>query len=326
MLKTISFGEALIDMLSSKTPQSPAAELETFTKYAGGAPANVAAAIGRLGGDSYFAGKIGEDMFGDFIRESFADFNVKDDYILSTDQAKTALAFVSLDDEGERAFSFYRDPSADMLFTGDEFQDSWFEQVGYFHFCSNTLTSDSIYGATLRGIEKAKSADYCISFDVNLRKNLWPKNRDALTPIWQCIKQSHIVKLCVEEMDFIRNGNSIEATLKRIFADTAVLVLLTDGGKPLQYFTALPSNQYQQNSLTPPVIKVVDSTAAGDAFMGGFLYQLTSQNISQSTLATFCNTAHNLQQALTFACHCGAFAATHKGALSSLPRREQITV
>lgn len=322
MLKTISFGEALIDMLSSKTKQSATTEQETFTKYAGGAPANVAAAIGRLGGDSYFAGKIGEDMFGEFIRESFTEFNVKDDYILSTDQAKTALAFVSLDEEGERTFSFYRDPSADMLFTGAEFKDSWFNKPGYFHFCSNTLTADTIYGATLCGIGKAKNSNFCISFDVNLRKNLWPANRDALGPIWQCIEHSHIVKLCAEEMEFLCNGNSIEKTLQNIFSGSTQLVLLTDGGKPLKFFNATDSG-YSENSLTPPVIKMVDSTAAGDAFMGGFLYQLTAQDITQTDLASFCST-HKLAKALTFASHCGAFAASHKGALSSLPKLENI--
>ena len=322
MLKTISFGEALIDMLSSKTKQSPASEQETFTKYAGGAPANVAAAIGRLGGDSYFAGKIGEDMFGEFIRDSFTEFSVKDDYILTTDEAKTALAFVSLDEDGERTFSFYRDPSADMLFTGAEFQDSWFENPGYFHFCSNTLTANSIYGATLSGIGKAKNEGFCISFDVNLRKNLWPANRDALGPIWQCIKYAHIVKLCAEEMEFLCNGNSVEDTLKNIFTGATQLVLLTDGGKPLKYFNATDTG-YTESSITPPVIKTVDSTAAGDAFMGGFLYQLTEQDITQSQLTSFCET-DQLAQALSFASHCGAFAASHKGALTSLPHIEDI--
>jgi len=325
MLKTIAFGEALIDMLSSKTKNSSNTEQETFTKYAGGAPANVAAAIGRLGGNSYFAGKIGADMFGEFIRESFAEFNVKVDYLSSTTEAKTALAFVSLDEAGERTFSFYRDPSADMLFTGSDFQDSWFEQQGYFHFCSNTLTSEAICAATLTGIEKAKDANFCISFDVNLRSNLWPANRDALAPIWQCVKQSHIVKLCAEEMDFLCHSQSIEDTLEKIFLGATQLVLLTDGGKPLKYFTKGDNHSYSEHSLTPPSIKMVDSTAAGDAFMGGFLFQLTSQDVVLSELANFCSESDKLQQALTFSSQCGAFAASHKGALTSLPHIADIS-
>jgi fructokinase len=325
MLKTIAFGEALIDMLSSKTRNAANDKQETFTKYAGGAPANVAAAIGRLGGDSYFAGKIGEDMFGEFIRESFTQFNVKDNYILSTADAKTALAFVSLDEEGERTFSFYRDPSADMLFSSSDFQNSWFEQAGYFHFCSNTLTADPIYNATLMGLKKAHTANFCISFDVNLRKNLWPQDRDALAPIWQCIERSHIVKLCAQEMDFICNANSIESTLDKIFAGAAQLVLLTDGAKPLQYFVKT-SNSYNHHSLTPPTVQVVDSTAAGDAFMGGFLYQLTNREVTQAKLSVFFREGNALKQALTFASHCGAFAASHKGALTSLPHLENINL
>lgn len=332
MLKLIAFGEALVDMLSNRIEHrevdahQPCSEHETFTKFPGGAPANVAAAVAQLGGNSYMAGKIGDDMFGHFMRDSLRNAKVKDDYLLETDLAKTALAFVSLDASGERRFSFYRDPSADMLFDATEFDDQWFDTAGVFHFCSNTLTADAIYDATVAGINKAKSAGFCISFDINIRHNLWPKNRDALPLIWQCIEQTDVLKLSVEEMEYLCRDSNQTQVINRIFTAGVSLILLTDGAQPLQYFvphSATPTdsgiNHYPANKILPPKVKMVDSTAAGDAFVGGFLYQLCQQNISREQLAAFCQNTEQLITALRFSCQCGGFAASREGAFTSLP-------
>ena len=340
MLKLITFGEALIDMLSNRIDTGDTSEHETFTKFPGGAPANVAAAVAKLGGNSYMAGKIGEDDFGDFVRQSLVDAKVNDLYLLSTDEAKTALAFVSLDSLGERSFSFCRDPSADMLFRANEFADSWFDETGLFHFCSNTLTADAIFQATMAGIAKAKAAACCVSFDINLRTNLWPEDRDPLAFIWQCIHQSNILKLSVEEMQFLCHERSEKDVLGEIFSSTVELLLLTDGAKPLRYFVkkvgansegsrgalAGKGSLYTEGSITPPKIKMVDSTAAGDAFIGGFLYQLATQQITQAELVHFSNHEPSLRHALSFASRCGAYAASHQGAFTSLPTLNDIHI
>ena len=125
MFKVVSFGETLVDLLSNnisgKVDKKQYDTLESFTKFPGGAPANVAAAVSRLGGYAFFAGMLGDDMFGDFIAHSLVQKGVNLDYLSRTKEAKTGLTFVSLDAQCERTFDFYRHPSADMLFTADNF-------------------------------------------------------------------------------------------------------------------------------------------------------------------------------------------------------------
>lgn len=324
MIKVISFGEALVDMLSSQVNAGSADSrhgecVERFTKYPGGAPANVAAAVGRLGGLSYFAGKVGADMFGDFLKCSLEDMQVHTDYLLQTKDAKTALAFVSLDNDGERSFEFYRAPSADLLFGPDEFQPTWFEGPGIFHCCSNTLTEPGILHATQAGLKKARAAGWVISFDMNLRLNLWPDGTDPFAPVWTCVEQADLIKLSVEELTFLCRHQDEAQVLQRLIAAGAVLILITDGGKPLRYYTA-----HSYGSIQPPDVRVIDSTAAGDAFVGGLLYRLAERNVSVGGLADLSADKEQLESILEFASACGAHAVTHAGAFTSLPRREDV--
>ncbi|MGB0733836.1 MAG: PfkB family carbohydrate kinase, partial [Pontibacterium sp.] len=219
-----------------------------------------------------------------------------------------------LDEQGERSFTFYRNPSADMLFRADEFEDDWFCNKGLFHVCSNTLTEAAIQKATLAGIKKAKQSDYLISFDINLRTNLWPQNANPLPAIWQVIGLTDVLKLSQEEMTFLCQTQSQDEVLSRAFDRGVSLILLTDGDKPLRYFTANRSA-----SIEPPQVTMVDSTAAGDAFIGGFLYQMAAQNVSHARLPEFLNDTPSLERSLRFATRCGAFAVSHKGAFTSLP-------
>lgn len=319
MLKVIAFGEALIDMLSNrvggglKAPTS-CSEVESFAKYPGGAPANVAAAVAKLGGESYFAGKVGADMFGDFLVQSLDGMHVHTDYLLQTREAKTALAFVSLDHQGERSFEFYRGPSADLLFRPDEFKADWFEGRGIFHFCSNTLTEPGIREATQAGIAQARDAGWLVSFDMNLRPNLWPANLDPSDSVWPCIEQSDLVKLSAEELAFLCRNTSESDVISQILAAKASVVLVTDGSQPLRYFTA-----NRQGRVYPPTAKMVDSTAAGDAFVGGLLYQLSSMEFLAADLAGLSENLDQLEKILSFANACGAYAVTRKGAFTSLP-------
>ncbi len=321
MLKVISFGEALVDMLSNSINQPLADDqLERFTKYPGGAPANVAAAVAKLGGRSYFAGKVGADMFGDFLKRSLNQMGVDTAYLSQTFKAKTALAFVSLDKSGERSFEFYRNPSADLLFTAEEFQQAWFEEPGIFHFCSNTLTEPSIKDATLAGIAKAKAAGSLLSFDVNLRLNLWPNDADPYESIWPCVEQADLVKLCVEELAFLCRYQSESDVLQHILDSGVSLVLVTDGGNPLRYYSRSCCGLVQ-----PPKVEMVDSTAAGDAFVGGLLYRLAALDISPGKLAVLVTDKPALETILAFAGACGAHAVTRKGAFTSLAGLDDLT-
>ncbi len=321
MLKVIAFGEALVDMLSNRVEGGQGETLETFSKYAGGAPANVAAAVGKLGGDSYMVGKIGADMFGEFLLNSLDSMGVKTEYLQTSSQANTALAFVSLDENGERSFTFYRNPSADMLFKAEDFSESWFQSPGIFHFCSNTLTETPIREATMAGIKMAKAADYLISFDINLRSNLWRADEDPMSPIWAGLEQADLVKLCTQEMAFLCREQSEAEVLERLFSAGASLILITDGSKPLRYYSRELSGVIQ-----PPEVNMVDSTAGGDAFMGGFLFQLAQRNCGVHNLGQLLADRLALEEALTFACHCGAHAVSYKGAFTSLPSRRDLPV
>lgn len=319
MKKVISFGEALIDMLSSCVSSvsdnvEDTGNSEHFTKFPGGAPANVAAAIGKLGGRSYFAGKVGADMFGDFLKLSLEQMKVRTDYLLQTSAGKTALAFVSLDQNGERSFAFYRDGSADLLFEPQEFQDGWFDEPGILHFCSNTLTEASIREATQTGIRKARGAGFLISFDINLRQNLWPGTSDPFPVIWDFIQQADIIKLSAEELDFLCRNQDEMIVVSNILDAGATLVIVTDGNNPLRYFTA-----HTEGALQPPKVTMVDSTAAGDAFVGGLLYRLAELDTTVHGLKDLgCNIEH-LESVLAFASACGAHAVTRAGAFTSLP-------
>lgn len=325
MIKVISFGEALVDMLSSRVsnsqaPQGLCLENERFTKFPGGAPANVAAAIGKLGGVSYFAGKVGNDMLGDYLTQSLEAMHVRTDYMLRTSEAKTGLAFVSLNSDGERTFEFYRGPSADLLFKPHEFQSDWFAQRGIFHFCSNTLTEPGISQATQAGLDKARAAGWLISFDMNLRHNLWPEGTDPFESVWVSIKQADLVKVCAEELAFLCRYEDETKVLQKLLAAGVSLVLVTDGGNAMRYCTA-----GHRGSVQPPNVEMVDSTAAGDAFMGGLLFRLAELDTSVAGLATLGADQHRLEAILGFASACGAHAVTRPGAFTSLPSLREVT-
>jgi fructokinase len=323
MFKVISFGEALVDLLSNnisvKVGKKQDNALESFTKFPGGAPANVAAAVSRLGGYAFFAGMLGDDMFGDFIAYSLVQEGVNLDYLSRTKEAKTGLAFVSLDAQRERTFEFYRHPSADMLFTADDFPEHCFDGNGLFHFCSNTLTSDGLYSATLAGLKRAKEAQWLLSFDVNLRVNLWADNTQARPAIWAFLVYADLVKMSMEELDFVAGNELHVDTLAKIMAAGVRLIVITDGGKPLRYFSAENSG-----AMTPIKVTMVDATAAGDAFVGGLLFTLAEQNITPNSLGGLLTNKVALEAAIRFSSACGAHAVQRAGAISSLPSRLDI--
>lgn len=328
MKKVIAFGEALVDMLSSRVQGESTGVDEYFTKYAGGAPANVAAAVAKLGGRSYFAGKVGADMFGDFLAAELARAGVRLDYLSRTAAAKTALAFVSLDSSGERSFSFYRGPSADMLFTKNDFNRAWFAEPGIFHFCSNTLTEPSLANVTEYGIEMARKAGWLVSFDVNLRFNLWPEGADLISSVSASLRRSHLVKMSEEEFDYLRGGMGSQAFVDELLGWGVQLLVVTRGEKALHYYFAGEAGQVQ-----PPVVTVVDSTAAGDAFMGGLLYQLSRDQYQplyarlqggQQSPSTAAGFQPGIRECLQFGSACGAYTVQRKGAFSALADTEAL--
>jgi fructokinase len=320
MYKVISFGEMLVDMLSNRISDAKDNGQEHFTKFPGGAPANVAAAVARLGGKSYFTGKLSRDMFGRFLKNAIAEMGVKTDYIRYSDDKKTALAFVSLDEEGERSFEFYRDDTADLDFKISDFNPCWFDGSGIFHICSNTLTTTKIFKTTLAGLKLAKSAGWLVSFDVNLRLNLWREGANPASRIWQCLALSDIIKLSKEELEYLSLGEDRNITINRMFKNGGAVVIVTDGAKPIHYYIKDIKSVYE-----PPTVQIVDSTGAGDAFVGGLLYSFAKEKITPEKLSKMNVNSKTLIEAIKFASLCGAYAVTKKGALTSLACQSDIT-
>ncbi len=316
----VCFGEILIDLLA-QPPASPE-QPRAFLQYAGGAPANVAVAAARLGVPTQFVGMLGQDMFGDFLADSLQQHGVGTDYIARTTAAKTALAFVALDAGGERSFSFYRPPAADLLFTADDFRPACFAEASCFHVCSNSLTEPAIAATTLHGMARARAAGALVSLDLNLRPALWPAEMDPTPWLWQALESADLVKLSREELEYLATpfGDDGEAAvLARLFAARAAWVLVTDGGAPLHWYTR--SDQGQLPSFTVPM---VDSTAAGDAFVGGVLAALATRRIDAAGLPFLCADRSAMTAVLRQGAAVGALAVTRKGAFAAMPSRDEV--
>ena len=318
--KIVCFGEALIDMLAQPPadPQAPRA----FLQFAGGAPANVAVAAARLGARSHFAGMLGEDMFGDFLLQSFTEAGVATDCIVRTGAAKTALAFVALDAHGERSFSFYRPPAADLLFRESDFSAACFDGTGAFHVCSNSLTDPDCAAATMAGMVRAAQAGAVVSLDLNLRPALWPAEVEPAPTLWQALQLADLVKLSREELEFLAAplGDDGEAQVRaRLFAGRARLLVITDGAGPLQWFTANDAGRLDSFKAT-----VRDSTAAGDAFVGGLLVRLGELGGHGAGFDTFVGDRAAIEDAIGYGAAVGALAVTRHGAFAAMPGADEV--
>ena len=318
MSKIVCFGEALIDLLA-QLPDMPDAP-RAFLQYAGGAPANVAVAAARLGADTHFAGMLGEDMFGDFLLDSLTAMGVATDCIVRTGEMKTALAFVALDASGERSFNFYRPPAADLLFRAEHFGPGCFEGIGVFHVCSNSLTDDGVAEATLHGMARAREAGAVVSLDLNLRPALWPHGVDPLPRLWRALERADLVKLSREELEYlVRPVGDEAAVLSRLFAAHARCVVVTDGAAPMRWFTR------EIHGEVPGFrVDALDTTAAGDAFIGGLLVRLGERGGAGHGFDGFCRDRAAIEDAIRFGAAVGALAVTRKGAFAAMPDRDQV--
>jgi fructokinase len=320
MRNTVCFGEALIDFLAAPGHPPDAPDLP-FLRHAGGAPANVAVALAALKAPVAFAGMLGADMFGDFLLHSLERAGVATRFVRRTAAAKTALAFIALDDKGERSFSFYRPPAADLLFAPSDFDPACFEGLGAFHACSNSLCGSPAAEATLEGMRRARAAGAIVSFDMNLRPALWPAGADPLPAIWQALSLADLVKLSAEELDYLaqaEGGN--HAVFERLWAGHAGVLVVTDGPAPCSWYT-----RNAQGTQAVPSVAAVDTTGAGDAFVAGLLASLLEADVRPDTLAPHFYDEARRRATLAFAAACGAVAVGRHGAFAAMPSRSDLT-
>lgn len=214
--KIIAIGEALIDFIPDKTGCA-FSEVTGFAPKVGGAPANVCGAFSRLGGSSMLITQLGNDPFGHKIADELATFGIDTSAVRFTDEANTALAFVSLENDGNRTFSFYRKPSADLLLTSVQIEEKWFDNSYALHFCSVSLGDFPMKDAHIRAIEIARKNGMLVSFDPNLRFPLWNDRNKLHSRVNEFIPLCDILKISDEELEFITGENDIRKTAPKLF-------------------------------------------------------------------------------------------------------------
>lgn len=311
-----SIGEVLIDFI----PLDKGVALKdvlSFERAPGGAPANVAAAVAKYGMKASMISKLGKDAFGDFLVEKLEQTGVNTDHILRTDEANTGLAFVSLKKNGERDFSFYRNPSADLLLEADELDEKIFGIGDYLHFCSVDLVESPMKYAHKKAIESVKSKQGIISFDPNVRLPLWENEEDCRNTILEFLPLAHILKVSDEELEFITRISDEREALKSLFQGDVEVVVYTQGGEGATVLTK-DTVHFKQGYK----VNVVDTTGAGDAFIGGFLFVLLKNEVEKLNLMAYVE--DNGIELLSFANASGALTTTKKGGISALPTLQEI--
>lgn len=309
MKKLIGIGEALIDFIPGQKGKS-IKQVEEFKPAVGGAPANVCGAFTKLGGSSAMITQLGQDPFGDKIVDEFMSYGIGCDYISRTTCANTSLAFVALQENGNREFSFYRKPGADMLLEADMLQKEWFDDVYALHFCSVSLGDFPIKVAHERAIEYTYASQGIISFDPNLRFPLWENLDDLKNAVLEFLPKADVVKVSDEEIEFITGESEIEKALPKLMVGQVKLVIYTKGGDGAMAFTKNVSASVDGQNLV-----AVDTTGAGDGFIGSFLYQLFLDEVSRDGLDHL--TCEDLTRYLDFSNRFCAISVSRKGAIAS---------
>ncbi|MEG2675432.1 MAG: carbohydrate kinase [Clostridia bacterium] len=307
MSKLICIGECLIDFL-------PNGEELSYCAKAGGAPANVCACVAKLGGEACYLGKVGKDIFADFLVEKMRACNIDTRFVIRSDEAKTGLAFVTLDKSGDRTFSFYRDPSIDMLLTENEVDQSMFDKGDILHFCSVDLIESPVKYAHKKAIACAMRNDSLVSFDVNVRLPLWKTPDDCKKAIFEFLPFANILKITDEELEFLTNITDEKLAVEKILqaAQHCSLVLLTKGSKGVTVY----DKSLESFSFDAVAVKVVDTTGAGDCFIGCVLHKIIADKLPLTLKA--------IAPAVEFAIFgCGVIIG-RKGALEQMPTAKEI--
>lgn len=316
MKKLIGIGEALIDFIPGETGKS-IQQVKAFKPAVGGAPANVCGAFTKLGGKSDFITQLGNDPFGDKIIAEFKAWGIGCEHIVRTHEANTSLAFVALKEDGNREFSFYRNPGADMLLQPDAIKEQWFLDGYGLHFCSVSLQECPMKEAHKRAIAYGKRNNMLISFDPNVRLNLW-KDREALKKvILEFLPSANIVKISDEELEFITGTADINKAKEILFQGDVKVIVYTKGAKGAEAYT-----KKAMASITGTPMNAVDTTGAGDGFIGAFLYQLWRDNVSVERLEALSEEA--LKTYLEFSDAFSGQSVMKEGAIASYPNQEQM--
>ena len=313
----VTIGEALIDFLSIDVNVT-LEQTTGFTIAPGGAPANVAAAVSKLGGSSGFIGKVGDDSFGRKIKNTLEEVGVDTGNLIIDKNVNTTLAFIAMDENKQPDYTFYRNHcGADLALKYDEIEEGYIFDSKIFHFGSLSFTGEPLRSATLRAIEVARGSNKLISFDPNLRASLWENLDDAKAEIINGLQYSDIVKLTDEELVFITETSSITKGTDMLLKYGPRAIVVTRGPKSCFYnngdiFIEVPAFE----------IDVIDTTGGGDAFVGGMLIKFLQRIKDDKTI--FALEKEEATDIMRFAQACGAITVTRKGVIPALPTIEDV--
>ena len=312
MPKALCIGELLIDFVST-TPDVTLAEAPGFVKAPGGAPANVAVGLAKLGIDAGFIGKVGADAFGNFLSDTLQQNSVDTAYLIAGETSRTTLAFVATRSDGMKDITFYRHPGADIQLSPDEIDRGYIQSAELFHYGSVSLSHSPSREATLHAIQSAKASGAMLSYDPNLRLMLWDNADDAKHWIWEVMPYADVVKISEEEWEFVTGDAELTGGIERILGLGVTLLVVTLGERGCYY-----TNGIADGYVDGFAVDVVDTLGAGDAFVAAMLMQLMQHEDLQSLDASL------LEAIMRYANAAGALATQKVGVIPALPTPSEI--
>ena len=307
----VAIGELLIDFTQNGTSSQGN---PLFEANPGGAPCNVLAMLQKLGRKTAFIGKVGKDGFGYQLQNALEETGIATEGLCLDDEVHTTLAVVQKKADGDRDFSFYRKPGADIMLRADEVSEELIRGAGIFHFGSLSLTDEPVRTATQKAIQVAEEAGVCISFDPNLRKPLWESEELAKEQIRYGISHCNILKISDDELVWLTGEADYDKAVELLREEFSIPLILLSMGKD-------GSRAYcgEQAAKMPPFLNenTIETTGAGDTFMGCMLHQILNrgyQNLGRQ----------ELEEMLQFANAGASIITTKRGALRVMPEETEI--
>ncbi|AOR63581.1 aminoimidazole riboside kinase [Pectobacterium wasabiae] len=295
-------GDAVVDLIPEGT--------ERYLKCPGGAPANVAVGIARLGGNSAFIGRVGDDVFGHFLKTVLEQENVDTHYMAHDRQHRTSTVVVSLDETGERTFTFMVRPSADLFLQPEDLPV--FNRKEWLHLCSIALSQEPSRSTAFKAMRQIKAALGRVCFDPNIRDDLWQSEQELRDYLTQALMLADVVKLSREELAFLCSTPDVEEGIQQFIRRYPTRLLLVTLGSEGVWL----HDRHQLRHFAAPSVTPVDTTGAGDAFVAGLLHGLAEYDDLSQPLSW--------DPIIEQAQRCGALATTAKGAMTALPHAQAL--
>ncbi len=303
-----ALGEILIDFIPGGLDEQGDPVL---IRKAGGAPLNLLATAAKYGARTAFIGKVGNDMFGKYLRKTLAQCGIKQSGLITDAERNTTLAFVALTPDGERDFSFYRRQGADIALQKHEIRKDLIENARIFHFGSLSLTTELGRDTTAEALRIAQEAGCIISYDPNYRAPLWEGADWATAIMRRHLSKVDILKVSKEEALMLTDGTTIEESIQKLAAFGPKIILVTDGSEGVTAFFANETCRIPARR-----VQAVDTTGAGDIFFGTFLREFIAGGETLESLTP--------QQVFAYAataCEIATQSTLQKGAIASIPPR-----